>query len=163
MKKDTLSPTLKVLFIPLFLSRADLSSTSLRTFAICSMKAWAVVLMAEMSSCDMSREVSPVRSSSTQESRTVLAGIPWDASNGVHCKTEWCEVFHTCSMSRTYFSHSWYCSLVICLRHNATHSIPPNVMKGPYWTRMNKALRNVAPNYTPMYDKKLFEDMLCPH
>ena len=40
------------------------------------------------------------------------------------------------------------------------HSIPPNVMKGPYWTRMNKSLRNVAPNYTPMYDKKLFEDML---
>ena len=40
------------------------------------------------------------------------------------------------------------------------HSIPPNALKGPYWKRMNQTLRQVAPNYVPMYDKKLFNDML---
>ena len=40
------------------------------------------------------------------------------------------------------------------------HDISPNAMKGPYWKRMNKALRTVPPNYSPMYDRKLYDDML---
>ena len=40
------------------------------------------------------------------------------------------------------------------------HDISPNAMKGPYWKRMNKALRTVPPKYSPMYDRKLFDEML---
>ena len=41
-----------------------------------------------------------------------------------------------------------------------THDIAPNAMKGVYWKQMNKKLAAVAPSYTPMYPKKIFETML---
>ena len=40
------------------------------------------------------------------------------------------------------------------------HSIPANVMRGPYWKRMNKTLSRVSPSYVPMSHVKLKKTML---
>ena len=40
------------------------------------------------------------------------------------------------------------------------HDITPNAMSGPYWKMMNEKLAQVAPTYTPMYPKKIYNTML---
>ena len=40
------------------------------------------------------------------------------------------------------------------------HNIPANTFQGPYWKRMNAKLQCVAPSYSPMHPKKLFNEML---
>ena len=40
------------------------------------------------------------------------------------------------------------------------HDVAPNAMKGPYWRQLNRKLACVAPTYTPMYDRKIFDKML---
>ena len=39
------------------------------------------------------------------------------------------------------------------------HNIAPNAMQGPYWKRMHEKLRSVSPSYTPMYPKKIFNEI----
>ena len=42
----------------------------------------------------------------------------------------------------------------------SAHNVAPNAIQVPYWKLVHETLRSVSPSYTPMYPKKMFNEML---